>query len=244
MKILLRSLTVVSLFLAVVLFAGCGDEEKSSASATPKTKAEIKEQAQSLSGEIRAMLAPARVRITEVRQTLQAHRSEVEPELDRKLQELEQLRDSLDQDLQRLTDDDVDVSESEREQIHRRLDTFQRRLRETYLRSIQRRDDFYKAVNDRLDELTSRINRMELELEEAKTAGDPSYWQRIAELREQRQLLSDRLEGLPSGAEKGYRDEKRKIAGDVTQFGLEVDRAADSLYAALAAKGKLTREPS
>ncbi|HHP7237952.1 hypothetical protein [Longibacter sp.] len=233
------------LFACTLALVGCGEGKTDDASSsTPDTRTEILQQSQSLEGEIRAMLEPADARISEVRQTIQAREGEIEPDLRSTLGELETLRDSLRQDLKALQAREETVRTDRRSEVHDRLDAFQHRLREVQLRAINSRADFQSAVSDRLNTLSSRIERMALELDEAGTAAPQTHWQTIQRLRDEHKRLDGEVVRLPAGENEAFHESKSNLAGRIAAFGVEVERATDSLQSALVARDTLTDRPA
>ncbi|NBC87829.1 MAG: hypothetical protein GVY25_16730 [Bacteroidetes bacterium] len=241
----IRSRLFALLLACTLVLAGCGDEETDDgSSSTPDTRTEILQQSQSLEGEIRAMLTTADTRITEVRQTLRAREGEIDPDLETTLGELETLRDSLQNDLKKLEAKDETVRTDRRTEVHERLDAFQHRLREVQLRAINSRSDFQSAISDRLIALSSRIERMALELDEAGEAAPPTHWHTIQRLRDKHKRLDAEIVRLPAGENAAFHESKSNIAGQIAAFGVEVERATDSLQSALAARDTLTERPA
>jgi len=229
-RMIIRSRLLALLLACTFVLAGCGDEETDEdSSLTPDIRTEILRQSPSIEGEIRAMLEPADSRITEVRQTLRARESEIDPDLQTTLDELETLRGSLRNDLRELDAGDETVRPDRRTEVQERLDAFQHRLREVQLRAIISRSDFQSAGSDHLNALSNRLERMALELDEAGVSAPLMHWRTIQRLRDVDKRLDAAIVRLPAGEDPAFHESKSNLADQIAAFGVEVERATDSL---------------
>ena len=213
--------SLIAAILLVVFCAGCADRHRDA----PEMEVTSDPQADVYIEKTDGALDDFDRRLNDLERRLSAAGDSVRAQAEDQLVSLRTQRDKLRQDLERLEGAAPATIERQRRVLDDRLDQMQKELDLATLEAIQQRDEFERALGDRMAEADSLLSALELNRQPVDSTSDSKYRKVLSDLEEEQAAVADSIDELRQASADTFRMMRTAVARTVVGLHYRVRQA-------------------
>ena len=202
---------LIAAILLVVFCAGCADRHRDA----PEVEVTSDPQADVYIEKTDGALDDFDRGLNDLERRLSAAGDSVRAQAEDQLVSLRTQRDKLRQDLERLEGAAPATIERQRRVLDDRLDQMQKELDLAALEAIQQRDEFERALGDRMAEADSLLSALELNRQPVDSTSGSKYRKVLSDLEEEQAAVADSIDELRQASADTFRMMRTAVARTV-----------------------------
>ena len=203
--------SLIAAILLVVFCAGCADRHRDA----PEMEVTSDPQADVYIEKTDGALDDFDRGLNDLERRLSAAGDSVRAQAEDQLVSLRTQRDKLRQDLERLEGAAPATIERQRRVLDDRLDQMQKELDLATLEAIQQRDEFERALGDRMAEADSLLSALELNRQPVDSTSGSKYRKVLSDLEEEQAAVADSIDELRQASADTFRMMRTAVARTV-----------------------------